>query len=66
MLKLNEFIHVPEASKMLGISAMNLRSWVEQGKVKHYRHPLNGRPLFKKEDIEDFLKSIVMTIDVPK
>lgn len=58
-MKINEFLNIKEAAEFLGTSANTLRAWEKKGKIKVYRNPQNGWRLYKKEDLEQLLNSIV-------
>ena len=56
--QISNYVMIRDAAKFLGVSANALRNWVKQGKIKSYRNPINNYCLFKKEDLEEFLKRI--------
>lgn len=58
MKKLNEYVKVAEAARILGVSQNTLRAWAEAGKVSMYRNPANGYRLFRRADLERFLKRV--------
>lgn len=58
MLNLSEFIKIAEAAKVLGVSQNTLRKWASDGKIPMSRNPANGYRLFRREDLESFLKSL--------
>lgn len=55
MTKLNEYVKVAEAARILGVSQNTLRAWAEAGKVPMRRNPANGYRLFLRGDLERFL-----------
>ncbi|MBN2294221.1 MAG: helix-turn-helix domain-containing protein [Pirellulales bacterium] len=58
MAKLNEYVMVAEASRILGVSQNTLRSWAEAGKIPMHRNPANGYRLFRQKDLEKFLAKV--------
>lgn len=56
MLKLSEYVKVAEAAEILGVSHNTLRAWAEDGRVPMYRNPANGWRLFRRSDLEAFLR----------
>jgi len=58
MTNLKDFITVKEAAIYLGVSSETLRRWDNAKKLKSYRHPINQYRLYKKSDLEVFLKKI--------
>ncbi len=58
MARLNEYIKVAEASRLLGVSQNTLRSWAEAGKIPMHRNPANGYRLFLRKDLKKFLDKV--------
>ncbi|OGW72102.1 MAG: MerR family transcriptional regulator [Omnitrophica bacterium GWA2_52_12] len=58
MANLKDFLIVKEAATYLGVSSETLRRWDNAKKLKSYRHPINKYRLYKKADLEIFLKKI--------
>jgi excisionase family DNA binding protein len=58
MTKLNEYIRIAEAAHIMGVSQNTLRLWAEAGKVPVCRNPANGYRLFRKKDLEAFLRRV--------
>jgi excisionase family DNA binding protein len=54
--KLSEYVKVAEAAEILGVSLVTVRTWAADGKISMHRNPANGYRLFKKSDLERFLK----------
>src|SRR3989338_8085344 len=52
MDKVNEYITIKEAAKILGVSKITLRNWDKAGKLQAHRHPLNNYRIYKTGDIE--------------
>jgi excisionase family DNA binding protein len=55
MLKLDEYVQVAEAARILGVSQNTLRAWAEAGVIPMHRNPANGYRLFRRSDLEKFL-----------
>ena len=55
MTKLNEYVKIAAAARIVGVSQNTLRLWAESGKVPVLRNPANGYRLFRKKDLEAFL-----------
>lgn len=58
MKKLSEYVKTAEAAEILGVSQTTLRKWAESGQIPMTRNPINGYRLFRREDLENFLKQI--------
>lgn len=56
MQKLSEYVKVAEGAAILGVSQNTLRTWGEDGRVPMYRNPANGWRLFRRDDLEAFLR----------
>ncbi len=57
-MKISEYLTVREASEFIGVCEMTLRRWDDSGKLVSKRHPVNNYRLYKKKDLEKFLKGI--------
>jgi excisionase family DNA binding protein len=58
MAKLNEYVKVAEAARMLGVAQNTLRSWAEAGKIPMHKNPANGHRLFRRSDLQRFLNEV--------
>jgi len=58
MKKINEYINIKEAAQFIGVTQNTLRNWEREKKIAVHRNPLNRYRLYKKEDLEQLLKSI--------
>ncbi len=58
MNKLNEYVKIAEAARILGVSQNTLRAWAEAGKIPMRRNPANGYRLFLRCDLERFLARV--------
>ena len=56
MRKLHEYVKIAEAAQILGVSQNTLRKWVDEGQIAASVNPANGYRLFRREDLERFLK----------
>jgi excisionase family DNA binding protein len=61
MTKVSEYVKVAEAAEILGVSQNTVRAWAENGKLPAHRNPANGYRLFRRTDLEKFLKKIATT-----
>lgn len=55
---LADYLTVGEAAEALGVSRSTLRNWDKAGKLKPYRHPVNGYRLYNRRELEELLKQI--------
>jgi len=56
--KLHEYLKIAEAARFLGISQNTLRKWADEGQISVQVNPVNGYRLFRREDLEKFLKTV--------
>lgn len=56
MQKLDTYVKIAEAARILGICPNTLRAWADDGKIAAMINPANGYRLFRREDLEAFLK----------
>jgi excisionase family DNA binding protein len=57
-LNLGNYLTVGEAAETLGVSRSTLRNWDKAGKLKPYRHPVNGYRLYSRNELETLLKVV--------
>ena len=62
MPKLSEYVKVAEAAEILGVSLGTVRTWAADGMNSMHRNPANGYRLFKREELEKFLKNIAKPV----
>lgn len=62
MTKLSEYVKVAEAAEILGVSQGTIRTWAEAGKIPMHKNPANGYRLFRRDDLEMFLKSVARPV----
>ena len=60
MTKLSEYVKVAEAAEILGVSQGTVRSWAEAGKIPMHKNPANGYRLFRRSDLQKFLKTVAV------
>ena len=58
MNKVNEYVKVAEAAEILGVAQNTVRAWAEKGVLTATRNPANGYRLFRRTDLEKFLKQL--------
>lgn len=62
-MKIREtFVTVHEAAEILGVAMNTVRAWGAAGKLREYRHPMNGYRLYKRRDLEDVLRSLEQSV----
>jgi excisionase family DNA binding protein len=64
--KIREYVKVAEASEILGVSQGTVRAWAESGKIPMHKNPANGYRLFRKDDLEKFLKTVARPVSSQK
>jgi DNA (cytosine-5)-methyltransferase 1 len=58
MTKLDEFVTIKQASRILGVCCNTLRGWDRDKKIPVYRNPISGYRLFRKTDLDELLRQI--------
>jgi len=58
MEKLNKYVLTSEAAKILGVSPNTVRTWARDGKIPVFHNPANGYRMFRRCDLQDFLKEV--------
>jgi len=58
MTKLSEYVKVAEAAIILGVAQNTVRAWAENGTLPVHRNPANGYRLFRRSDLDAFLKKV--------
>jgi excisionase family DNA binding protein len=66
MTKLSEYMHTAEAAEYLGVHHNTVRKWAASGEIPMHRNPANGYRLFKRRDLDAFLKKTARPIKVTK
>lgn len=62
MTKLSEYVKTAEAAEILGVVQNTIRKWAEQGKIPMHRNPANGYRLFKRSDLDKFLRDVERSV----
>lgn len=62
MPKLTDYLHTAAAADYLGVAQNTLRKWAARGDIPMHRNPANGYRLFKKSDLDRFLKQIAKPV----
>ena len=57
-MNLKDYFRIGTAARFLGTHADSLRRWERRGKIRVYRHPVNGYRLFLRSDLEKFLQEV--------
>ncbi|MBD3306566.1 helix-turn-helix domain-containing protein [candidate division KSB3 bacterium] len=52
-----------EVCEMIRVGKSTLYHWVEEGKVPHYKRPVDGKLLFKEEEIIDWIEGRSNVVD---
>lgn len=53
-----KFITIKQAANILGVSALTLRNWDNNGKFPAGRHPISNYRVYKVSDLEDLMVEI--------
>lgn len=56
MTKLTDYVMTAEAAEILGVAQNTLRKWAARGEIPMHRNPANGYRLFRREDLDEFLR----------
>jgi excisionase family DNA binding protein len=56
MNRLTDYVKTAEAAEILGVSQNTLWKWAATGAIPMQRNPANGYRLFKRSDLDAFLK----------
>lgn len=60
------YLKVHEAAEILGVAPNTVRAWGASGKIPEYRHPANRYRLYKRKDLDAFLRKIERSRPVDK
>lgn len=66
MPNLDDYIHITEAAKYLGVCINTLRNWEANGKLRVHRNPMNGYRLYKVSDLDALLRQVQLSGTKPK
>lgn len=64
--KLDQYVKIAEAARFLGVSQNTLRAWAAEGKLPVRINPANKYRLFRREDLEQFLRQVEQSLRPPK
>ena len=62
MTKLTDYLHTAAAAEYLGVAQNTIRKWAARGDIPMHRNPANGYRLFKRSDLDKFLKKAAKPI----
>ena len=65
MTKLSDYVKIAEAADILGVSQGTVRAWAEAGKIPMHRNPANAYRLFRRDDLETFLRRVESSRNAP-
>ena len=66
MTKLSEYVKTAEAAEILGVAQNTLRKWARRGDVPMHRNPTNGYRLFKRKELDAFLRKVAKPVGSTK
>ncbi len=66
MTKLTEYFHTAAAAEYLGVAQNTIRKWAARGDIPMHRNPANGYRLFKRADLDLFLKKTAKAVNSKK
>lgn len=66
MAKFTEYLYTAAAAEYLGVAQNTIRKWAARGEICMHRNPANGYRLFKRGDLDAFLKKTAHPIKVTK
>ena len=66
MKKLIDFLHTAAAAEYLGVAQNTICKWAALGEIPMHRNPANGSRLFKKSELEKFLRRIERSVTASK
>jgi len=66
MPNLDEYLHITEAAKYVGVCINTLRNWEATGKLRVHRNPMNGYRLYKVSDLDALLRQVRLSGTKPK
>jgi DNA-binding transcriptional MerR regulator len=58
MKKLDEYLRLDEATKLLGVHENVIKQWEKKGKLTVRRHPFNKYRLYDKEEMMEILRKL--------
>jgi excisionase family DNA binding protein len=64
--KLTEYVQTAEAAEIQGVAQNTLRKWAKRGDIPMHRNPANGYRLFRRADLEKFLRKAAKPVNTKK
>lgn len=53
-----QYLPIKEAAQMLQVTPLTLRNWDKKGVLSAYRNPINNYRVYRKDQLELFLRKI--------
>jgi excisionase family DNA binding protein len=66
MTKLTDYLQTAAAAEYLGVAQNTIRKWAARGDIAMHRNPANGYRLFKRGDLDKFLKRTAVPVKPAK
>ena len=66
MPKLTEYLQTAAAAEYIGVAQNTIRKWAARGDIPMHRNPANGYRLFKRSDLDTFLKKTAKPVTPKK
>jgi len=57
-MNLKDYLTVKQAAEFIGVSPATLRRWDKTGKLKAIKNPMNNYRLYRKDELEAFLRRL--------
>ncbi len=54
----DSFLTIKQTAKILGVTTLTLRNWDNSGKFEASRHPINNYRVYRREDVEAFIREM--------
>lgn len=54
----DSFLTIKQTAKILGVTTLTLRNWDNSGKFEASRHPINNYRVYRREDVDAFIKEM--------
>lgn len=66
MQTLRAYVLTKEAAEILGVSPNTLRTWAEDGRIPMHRNPANGYRMFRRADLDRFLRKAAKPVQTKR
>jgi len=53
-----QYLSIKQAAKILHVTPLTLRNWDKKGVMNAYRNPLNNYRVYRKDQLELFLRKV--------